>query len=361
MLGTRFLLAQDLDVKKLPYGIKIACTDYVRHKGLKMRDILVYVENRLSPSSPYFVSQSAVLTALGKDGLYADVRCYPASAPDYDFLATAHYFIGSGFDTERIKNHGSSLRLVHCTSAGVDRYLPLDWLPDGAMFTNSSGVHGEKGGAFGLMTVLMLCEGVPRHIENQKLHRWDPALSKGIASKTILFLGFGDLGQAIAARLKPLGPKIIAVTRSGQPNAGADQTVLVEEVHTVIGRADCLVVCCPLTPATRGMVDREMISKMKRGSTLFNIARGPIVDNRALVDALTDGHLSGAALDVFDQEPLPSDSNLWDVPNLIIFPHISCDDAEGYIDKCLSIFAGNVERYLTGRPLNNVIDTQAGY
>lgn len=326
-----------------------------------MRDIFVYVENGQPPSSPYFVTPSAVLAALGAAGRYADVRCFPASSPDYGFLRTANYFIGSGFDTELIKNYGASLRVLHCTSAGVDKYLPLNWLPNGAVFTNSSGVHGEKGGAFGLMTVLMLCEGVPRHIENQKLHRWDPALSKGIASKTILFLGFGDLGQAIAERLKPLGPKIIAVSRSGQPITGADQTVSVGEVDTVIDQADCMVVCCPLTPETRGIVDRDMISKMKSGSTLFNIARGPIVDNRALIDALTNGHLSGAALDVFDQEPLPSDSDLWDAPNLLIFPHISCDDAEGYIDKCLSIFAANIERDLMGQPLNNVVNAQRGY
>lgn len=326
-----------------------------------MRKVLIYVENALPPESAYFVSRQAVANALGDAAAGAEIKLSTAVFPDIDALERAEYFIGSGFDTTRLKNHGKRLRIVHCTSAGVEKYLPIDWLPAGAVLTNSSGVHARKGGAFGLMTVLMLCEGVPRHIQNQRLHRWDSRLATGIETKTVAFIGFGALGSAIAERLRPLGARILAVTRSGSAGPLADQAFSVSELTEVLPLADCLVVSCPLTAATRGLIGEAQLALLKPGASLFNIARGPVVDSKALVRALLDGRLSGAALDVFDQEPLPADSQLWDVPNLLIFPHISCDDADGYVDRCLSIFADNMRRDLRGEPLQNCIDTTAGY
>lgn len=326
-----------------------------------MRDFLVYVENALQPGSPYHVTKEAVRRSLGDAADAAEIKCCSAGSPDYDALARARYFVGSGFDTARIRDHGANLRIIHCTSAGVEKYMPLDWLPDGAVLTNSSGAHARKGGVFGLMTVLMLCEGVPRHIQNQQLHRWDARLATGIETKTIVFVGFGALGSAIAQRLRPLGPKIVAVTRSGVAGDAADQVFSVADIETALPLADCLVVSCPLTPETRGLIGEEEIALMKRGASLFNIARGAVVENKALVRALCDGHLSGAALDVFEQEPLAAESRLWTVPNLMIFPHISCDDANGYVDRCLSILADNIGRDRRGEPLRNRVDAVAGY
>lgn len=326
-----------------------------------MRDFLIYVENGLPPESPYFVSEQAVLNALGPLAGAAEIRSCASSLPDFETLERAQYFVGSGFDTARLKKHGNQLRVVHCTSAGVEKYMPLDWLPNGAVLTNSSGVHARKGGAFGLMTVLMLCEGVPRHIQNQRLHRWDNRLATGIETKTIVFVGFGALGSAIADRLRPLGAKIVAVTRSGEASSAADHVFAVSDLDKALPLADCLVVSCPLTASTRGLIGEAQLALLKPGASLFNIARGPVVDTDALVKALSANRLSGAALDVFDKEPLPADSDLWDVPNLMIFPHISCDDADGYVDRCLSIFADNVRRDLKGKPLRNRVDAVAGY
>lgn len=326
-----------------------------------MRDILIYVENALQPESPYFVSEQAIASALSSVAATAEIKLCSATFPDFSALQRADYFVGSGFDTERLRAHGKQLRIVHCTSAGVEQYMPLDWLPNRAVLTNSSGVHAKKGGAFGLMTILMLCEGVPRHIENQRLHRWDNRLATGIETKTIMFLGFGALGSAIAERLRPLGAKIVAVTRSGEAGPSADQVFAVSDLESVLPLADCLVVSCPLTASTRGLIGEAQLALLKPGASLFNIARGPVVDTNALAKALVDGRLSGAALDVFDQEPLSADSQLWDVPNLMIFPHISCDDADGYVDRCLSIFADNVSRDLRGEPLRNRVDAVAGY
>lgn len=321
----------------------------------------VYVENRMGEDSPYFVTKAAVLRALGEAARDADVTVYSQTDPDLERLGRARYFIGSGFDPQRIRMHARSLRLVHCTSAGVEKYMPLDWLPEGAALTNSSGVHAEKGGTFGAMTVLMLCEEVPRHLGNQRGHLWDNTLSASVGKKTVLIYGFGALGGAIAKRLKPFGPRIIGVSRSGEPNDLADEMYAANALHELLPRVDCLVLSCPLTPQTRNVIGPSEIALMKRGASVFNIARAGVLDNAALVDALTSGHLGGAALDVFEQEPLLEGSSLWDVPNLLIFPHISCDDADGYIDRCLEIFADNVRRDIAGSEFVNQVSAQAGY
>jgi phosphoglycerate dehydrogenase-like enzyme len=322
---------------------------------------LVYVENRLGEDSPYHVTEAAVRAALSDAGVLADIQIRPEAQPDLNILSQADFFVGSGFDPKRIKGHGKSLRLVHCTSAGVEKYMPLDWLPPGAELTNSSGVHAQKGGVFGAMAILMALEEVPRHAFNQRRHIWDPRLTTGVKEKTVLFIGTGALGSAIARQIRSFGVRVIGVSRSGSAQAAFDEMHEREGLDRLLPRADCLVLSCPLTPQTQGMISARELALMKPGASIFNIARSGVMDYRALVDALKSGKLSGAILDVFDAEPLPSDDELWDAPNLTIFPHISCDDQDGYIDRCLKIFADNVARLEAGRPLMNVIDPAAGY
>ncbi|MDT6942541.1 D-2-hydroxyacid dehydrogenase [Brucella pseudogrignonensis] len=326
-----------------------------------MHDFIVYIENSLEETSPYFISEEAVRNALGDNATNARIHCCSKSNPDIEALSTAHYFVGSGFDTQRIGRVATSVRIVHCTSAGVEKYMPMDWLPKGAVLTNSSGVHAEKGGAFGLMTVLMLLEGIPRHIRNQRNHFWDNQLSKGVSKQTVVFVGFGALGRAIGARLKALRTTIVSVTRSGRSDDISDKTFPVSRLAEVLPLADCLVISCPLTPETKGLIGRNEIQLLKRGATLFNIGRGAVLDEMALSRALENGHLSGAALDVFENEPLSADSGLWDVPNLLIFPHISCDEVEGYVDRCLDLFAANILRDQLGLSLHNRVDASLGY
>jgi phosphoglycerate dehydrogenase-like enzyme len=243
----------------------------------------------------------------------------------------------------------------------VERYLPLDWLPENAVLTNSSGVHAEKGGTFGAMAVLMLNEGVPRQFTNQRHSRWDGRLSTSIRGKTVLIYGFGSLGEAIADRLRPFGPRIAGVRRSGQAHPSADRMLRPDEIHAILPEVDILVVSCPLTRETRDRFGACELDLLPRGASVFNIARAAVMDYRALCDRLISGHISGAILDVFDEEPLPKESYLWDVPNLVISPHVSCDDADGYIERCLGIFAKNVRNWMEKRPLINVVDSFREY
>ncbi|ANN61913.1 hypothetical protein A9174_33830 (plasmid) [Mesorhizobium loti NZP2037] len=321
----------------------------------------IYVENKVGVAPEYEVTEASIRHAITESSIRADVTVRRSDNLDFDRLKQADLFVGSGFDPDIIRHHGDNLRLVHCTSAGVERYLPLDWLPPGAVLTNSSGVHAEKGGTFGAMAVLMLNEGMPRHATNQRHHRWDSALSASIAGKTVLIYGFGSLGEAIATRLRPFGVYIVGIRRSGEPHPLADEMHPPSELRRLLPRCDFLVVSCPLTEATRGLFAEKQLSLLPKGSSLFNIARGPVVDNAALAAALRAGHLAGAIVDVFEQEPLPEASPWWDVPNLLISPHISCDDAKGYIERCLAIFGANVERLARGEVLCNVVDPAQGY
>lgn len=321
----------------------------------------IYVENRENAFGNFVVSQDDLLRSLGTLADRVEISVNSAASPDLASLEAATFFIGSGFDPQRLKQHGRALRIVHCLSAGVEYYMPLDWLPPDAVLTNSSGAHEEKGGQYGLMAVLMLNERMPRLITSQKQRLWDQVFSSTIRGKTALFFGTGALGSAIAACLKPLGVRRIGISRTGRQVEEFDACHTVASLHDWLPKADFLIVATPLTPATRNAIGAREIALLPPHAGLVNIGRAPVVDYGALTTALREGRISGAVLDVFEQEPLSEESDLWEVPNLIITPHTSCDDHYNYIDRCLSIFAGNVDRFLKGMPLENVVDAAHQY
>lgn len=319
------------------------------------RKSLVYVENKHDVREEYRISEVAVRRALGKYSDEVDICVQTSDQQKHRLLEAAEYFLGSGFDVSQIKQHGRKLRMVHCTSAGVERYLPLDWLPISAVFTNSSGVHADKGGLFGLMSVLMLNERIPKHASNQRRSVWDGKLSSGIRGKTAVIVGLGSLGEAIAAHLKRIGLLVVGIRRSGLAHPAADEVYAPDKLSEVLPRADFLVITCPLTSSTRGLIGSKELELLPQGSGILNMARAQVIDNRALDQALRSGRLSGAIVDVFDPEPLPVSSFLWSTPNLLITPHVSCDESEGYIDRCLAIFADNYDRQSKNLPYINIV------
>lgn len=322
---------------------------------------LIYVENKSGVNPIYRVEERAVRYALGSHGAGVEIAVHDSDKPALPALASARYFIGSGFDTGRLAEQARRLRMVHCTSAGVERYLPLSWLPSGAVLTNSSGVHAEKGGTFGCMANLMLNEGVPRHTQHQRERRWVQTMSTSIRGKTVVIYGLGSLGESVAERLMPFGVRIIGVRRSGAPSALAHEIHRPSDLGMLLPSADFLVLTCPLTDLTRGVIGERELAALPNGASVLNLARAAVMDYDALAAGLAAGHLAGAVLDVFDPEPLPSDAPWWDVPGLMVMPHISSDDAAGYVDRCLAIFGENFRRDLTGMPLTNVVDAAAGY
>jgi len=322
----------------------------------------VYVENPVGRPETYRIGQERLAQALRSDSTQIEFNICDSDQPDLEALAKADVFVGSGFDVERLRKYGTSLRLVHCTSAGIERYLPLDWLPAGAKLTNSSGIHTQKAKEYAAMALLMLNVGMPKFMLDQAQRRWDPQLTTGISEKSALVVGLGRLGCAAAAAACELGLKVEGISRHGKRVDGIPAVYPIGRLQERIRHCDFLILCCPLTEETRGLIGAKVLANMRTGAGLVNMARGPVVQTEDLLAALRSGHLSGAVLDVFDAEPLPGHAALWDAPNLIITPHISCDVPTGYADKSLRILARNTARLLAGEvELENEISPSLGY
>ncbi len=275
-------------------------------------------------------------------------------------LKTADFMVNSNPPKERLRSRAPRLKWIQTTGAGVDGLMPLDWLPEGVALTNNSGSHGAKAEDSCTMALLMLHSRMPQVLTNQRNRVWQYLLTHPIAGRTCVVIGFGDLGAAAGRAARKIGLKVIAVTRSGKAGRPADAACPSSRIDQVLPKADFVIVASPLTPLTRGLLNASRLALLKPGAALINIGRSPIVDYEALRGKLERGELSGAVLDVFDQEPLPAESPLWTTPNLVVMPHITCD-SPGYIDNLLDRWFGNFERFLAGKKLRNIVDRELGY
>ncbi|CAB3773749.1 D-2-hydroxyacid dehydrogenase [Paraburkholderia humisilvae] len=286
---------------------------------------------------------------------------FSAPLDDVDFL------LASRFPHDAV-NDARRLRWIHTTGAGVDQLWPLDRLRSDLILTNSSGIHIDKAGEFAQMALLMLNAQLPAVLRAQQQHRWDARLTAPIRGKTVLLVGLGDLGQAASRAAAALGLRVVALNRSGRAPAslppgtpGApDVLAPVSELDVWLPEADFVIVTAPLTPATRGLLSADRLATMRAGASVVNLSRASLIDYPALFERLRAGTCGGAVLDVFDPEPLPGDSAVWDVPGLIVTPHISCD-APDYNQRVLDAWFGNFARWLRGEQLANVVSREHGY
>jgi phosphoglycerate dehydrogenase-like enzyme len=276
-------------------------------------------------------------------------------------LATAEIVIGVPGRREHFAQRAPRLEWMHATSAGVDGFLPLDWLPSRVAFTNNRGAHGLKAEQYMRMAYTLLHTRMPEIIANQRAHKWDPLFSANISGKTALVIGLGDLGEAAARAARQVGLKVVGVRRSAKKSRHADSVHSFTKLDRLLPAADFVVVAVPLTGETRNLLSRERLALMKPSAGVINIARAPVIDYAALCESLRSGRLAGAVLDVADPEPLPPDSPLWEVPNLIVTPHISCDDGEHYVDISLDLWFANLERFIADKPLKSRVDRRLGY
>jgi phosphoglycerate dehydrogenase-like enzyme len=275
-------------------------------------------------------------------------------------LATADFLIASRPPRENLARRAPRLRWIQTTGAGVDHLLPLDWLPERVTLTNNSGPHGPKCEEFCTMALLALSARLPSFCDRQREKLWSPIYTVPIVGKTCVVIGYGDLGRAAARAAKKVGLSVIAVTRSGQGSGPADRVLPVSRIDEILPLADFVIVAAPLTPESRNLMSRARLELLPRGAGLINVARAPLVDYRALAELLRGEALAGAILDVHDPEPLPADSELWATPNLIVTPHVSCDDPR-YVDMLLDAWMANLDRLSSKRALENVIDRTRGY
>lgn len=321
----------------------------------------VYIENVRGHNPAYEVTSEALLAHLAPARYPDELTCCYSDDRDLAALRRADILIASRLDTGVIASEGTALKLIQCTSAGVERYAPFDWLPASTALTNASGVHADKAAEFGLMATLMLHERVPALVTRQRHRHWKRELRGLAAGKRVLIYGVGALGGAVARRLSAAGFRVTGVRRSGKETLGVERMTTPEKFLEELRASDILILSCPLTPETLCLMGAREFAALPPGAGVLNIARGGVIDHIALAASLENGHLSGAILDVFDEEPLPADSPLWDVGNLMVFPHVSADAPEGYVDRCLAILVDNLERVSRGLPLRNEVDRQLGY
>ncbi len=253
------------------------------------------------------------------------------------------------------------LKLLQSTSAGVDRLQPFDKIPAHVVLMNNRGTHAEKAGEFALMAILMLINMIPRFVTEQRAHIWRRETCGLARTRRLTIVGLGSLGGAAAGQAKRMGMKVTGIRNSAQPHEHCDRTLTLAGLDDVLPETDILLLACPLTPATQNLLSAARIALLPPGAGVINIGRGPLIDEAALFDALDAGHLGGAVLDVFHEEPLPKGHRAWDVKNLIITPHMSSDDPSTYNAITLEIFKGNLAAYLAGAVPPTIIDRAKGY
>jgi phosphoglycerate dehydrogenase-like enzyme len=273
---------------------------------------------------------------------------------------TADVMLGWRFRHEDVIPRAKRLRWIHILGAGVEHLTPIDWLPEGVVLTNSSGVHTQRSGEYIACALLMLNSRIPQHVTRQRENVWDNRYSDTIDGKTVVVVGLGSIGGNAARRAKELGLNVRGVRRSADGHPHVDQMFTQDRLHDALSGADYLVVAAASTTETRGMIGAKELDLLNEDGGVINVARQDIMDYDALAERLESGRLRGAVLDVFDPEPLPSDSPLWDVDNLIVTPHVSSDPAN-YNETMLAIFRENVRRLLAGEELLNRVNPDRGY
>ena len=258
-----------------------------------------------------------------------------------------------------------NLRWIHSQAAGVDYFLRAPALANSEIVvTTSSGVHAGPLSETVVGAIIALSKGFPQAMRRQAAHEWTRYTPEDVAGKTVGIIGAGKIGTAIAEKCRALGMRALGVRRSPPPELVAvspfEREVGREGLSEVLAASDYVVLCAPRTPETVGMLGADQFAVMKPGARFINVARGDLVDEAALIRALQSGHLGGAYLDVFEREPLPAESPLWDMPNVMITAHSGAGSTDRD-ERVVEIFVENVRRYLDGTPMLNVYDRSRGY
>jgi phosphoglycerate dehydrogenase-like enzyme/bacterioferritin-associated ferredoxin len=250
------------------------------------------------------------------------------------------------------------LRWVQLSSAGVDHMLPFD--ADRIVVTNGSGVHGDIISQFVFGALAQLMWDFPRLARQQAEHRWERYAVASLVGRTMGIVGIGSIGVSLVRHARAYGMRVIGTRRSGEPVDGVDRTYAPDAVGTVLEQSDVVVVAAPLTRDTRDLLGAAELRHMRPSAYLVSISRGGIVNEEALLEALGEGRMAGAVLDVFTEEPLPSTSPFWDIENVIVTPHIS-GELMDWPEAVAGLFVDNLKRYLASEPLRNVVDPGLGY
>ena len=290
-----------------------------------------------------------------------DLATLEKAAPEADVMLNGEFK-----DPQLLKKtfpHATRLKWVHNLSAGVEHVLSPEIVASPVPLTNGRGVFRRPLGEWALSAMLHFQYDHRRLLRQQEAGVWEAFDIDELHGTTIGIVGYGEIGKAVAELAKPFGCKMVALRRKPEQSAGdplIDRAYAPSHIDEMIASCDFVVAAAPLTPETRGLVGPKQIAALKSNAVMINIGRGPVIDEAALVAALESGKIRGAALDVFEVEPLPAGHAFYKLRNVLLSPH-SADHTPGWRDRAVQCFMDNFERFRKGEPLKNVVDKHAGY
>jgi phosphoglycerate dehydrogenase-like enzyme len=300
--------------------------------------------------------------------LPADVKVTIGNSPDEleEAITGAGVLMngmGTGDTFRKLFPKAKQLRWVHSLSAGVENVLTPEFLASPVPLTNARGVFAESLGEFVIGAALFFAKDFRRMRRSQAAGQWDQFDVEVLYRQSMAIVGYGEIGRATARRAKAMGMKVYATRR--RPELLKDDPLVDEGFSPdarkeMLAKADYVVASAALTPETRGMIGEEEIAAMKASAVVMNVGRGPVIDEAALVRALQENRIRGAALDVFDKEPLPAGHPFWKMDQVLLSPH-TADHTEGWLNDAMEFFIANLRRFLNDEPLQNIVDKKAGY
>lgn len=255
-----------------------------------------------------------------------------------------------------------NLQWMHSRSVGLERTLFPELSENSVILTNGRGVFSASLGEFVLAAILYFAKDLRRMVRNQMAATWEQFDVEAISGKTVGIVGYGDIGRAVAARVRPMGMKVLALKRHvvREPDPLIEQTYSPDRRIEMLARCDYVVVAAPFTQETRGMIAEPEFAAMKPSAVVINVGRGPVIQEGALISALSSGRIRGAGLDVFDQEPLPRDHPFYRMENILFSPHCA-DHTSDWLEQAMRLFIEQYERFLSAQPLLYVVDKKLGY
>ena len=293
---------------------------------------------------------------------FPQVRTIAGSDPEVleRHIGEAEALLAFQFPVE-LFDRARKLRWFQSTGAGVDSLFTVRERADHITVTNARGIHGELMADYVMGGITLLHWDVRAFLREQADKKWNSRMVSPLADKSLGVIGLGSVGSVIARRAKNAGMTVLGTRRNAsQLLQGVDQVFAANALKEMLPFCDFVVAAVPSTSETVGLLGAAEFACMRRTAFLLNVARGNVIVEKELIEALQAGTIAGAMLDVFECEPLPQDSLLWDMPNVIVTPHVSGTPTE-YVQRAFSIVAENIERFLSGRPLLNVVDLRRGY
>jgi glyoxylate/hydroxypyruvate reductase A len=273
------------------------------------------------------------------------------------------YFDFDWFEPAGIAARCPQLRWIQATSAGIGGFMQRTGLDRSRLqVTTAGGIHAIPLAEFAVAGALHFVKGFPQLREWQRSHQWERYTTRQLAGRRALVVGLGGVGRRVASSLAGLGVEVWGLGREGSiyDLDGVSRVVTRTDLDAVLPAADVVVLACPLTDETKGLIGRAQLHLLPPGAVLVNVARGAVVDQEALIEVLRAGRIGGACLDVFAEEPLPTDSPLWDMDNVIVSPHsastVSTENA-----SLVELFIDNLDRFVQRRPLRNLYERERGY